>query len=436
MRRVTLTFYGGVGGEVGGNQILLQDGKTQILIDFGYNFSKWRRFFSYPLTQPRGVLDYFRVGLIPKELREAGREFVRREIAACLISHAHGDHYGAICALAPPSEGGPQILLGAAAKRIIKARISSRRKTPELARIAQLAPSFQPFRTGQAISIGNVEVVPWHVDHSLPGAYAFLIHTSRGLIVYTGDFRLHGAYGRRLKRQFWDVALEKGEVEALICEGTSIGATVSTLTEEDVEFHMERCIKDCKGLVIINTSICDVDRIRTICRVAGRTQRRVVAPKAFTTVLKALEGDERLNAPRVGRDVLEYEEVLEDVKREQSGYILLTSFYREREIIEVEPVPGSVFILSSSEPFEEESEIEFERLQNWLELFGVPIYHIHSSGHASPIHIRRIVKTIKPKKIFPVHTSNPQAFGRSILDILKEDRIEFIAPERGIAYPI
>jgi len=28
----------GVEGEVGGNQILLKDGKTKILIDFGYNF--------------------------------------------------------------------------------------------------------------------------------------------------------------------------------------------------------------------------------------------------------------------------------------------------------------------------------------------------------------------------------------------------------------
>ena len=435
---VSLTFYGGIAGEVGGNQILLQDEEAKILLDFGYNFSRWREYFSFPLTQPKDIHDYFRVELIPQELREPDKDFVRKDIKACFITHAHGDHYGAICTLAPPNEGGPDVFLGETTKKIITAKIEGRkRRTMELKRIAQLLEcQNHTFRTGKTISVDHIEVVPWHVDHSVPGAYAFIAYTSDGTIVYTGDFRLHGTFERRLRKHFWDVALEEGDVKALICEGTSIGNVVSAMTEKDVEQHMERCIRKCRGLVIINTSTCDIDRMTTICNVARRVGRMVVAPSSFTTVLKALEGDRRLKPPIVNEDVLEYEMEVDETKRNQSSYILITTFYREKEIIEVEPVPGSIFILSSSEPFEEESEIEFERLQSWLRLFGVPIYHIHSSGHALPLHLRKIIETLAPKKVFPVHTTNPKAFERFILDILKEKAIEFIAPEKGVNYNV
>jgi len=432
--KVSLTFYGGIKGEVGGNQILLQDDQTRILIDFGCNFSKWRSYFSFPITQPKGVSDYFKVELIPQELREPGKDFVKKDIEACFVTHAHEDHYGALCALAPQTEGGPKVFLGDAANKIITARITGKkRKPPELMRITK---DVHTFRTGRSILTDNIEVVPWHVDHSLPGAYAFLIHTSEGLIVYTGDFRLHGTFGKRMRKQFWDVALEAGEVKALVCEGTSICDTVSTLTEKDVELHMEKCIKECRGLAIINTSTCDIDRIKTVCNVARKTGRIPIASESFIKVLNALKDDTKLRPPKVGKDVLEYEKEWEEAKRHQSAYMLLTTFYREKEIIEMEPATSSIFILSSSEPFEEESEIEFERLKNWLELFGVPIYHIHSSGHALPMDLRRTVEALTPKKMFPVHTSSPHAFGKFLFDVIKQRGISFIAPEKGKEYTI
>lgn len=53
--------------------------------------------------------------------------------------------------------------------------------------------NFNSFRTGDKIKIDNLTIEPIHVDHSVPGAYGFLIHTSGGTIVYTGDFQDHVA---------------------------------------------------------------------------------------------------------------------------------------------------------------------------------------------------------------------------------------------------
>jgi mRNA degradation ribonuclease J1/J2 len=45
---------------------------------------------------------------------------------------------------------------------------------------------FRGFRTGRKIRVGSLEIEHFHVDHSVPGAYGFVIHTSNGAVVPTG----------------------------------------------------------------------------------------------------------------------------------------------------------------------------------------------------------------------------------------------------------
>ena len=246
-----------------------------------------------------------------------------------------------------------------------------------------------------------------------PGAYTLLIHTTRGLIVYTRDLRLHGSYSRRMRRQFWETLEEP--VEALICEGTNVGEMDTALTESDVRRLGERYVHASPGLVLVNLSPLDVDRLRTFHQVAKETGRRLVATSHFMEYLSALEEEQGLNLPSPKRgEISEYgEEEQGELRRSPSGYILLTAFYRWREIQEVRPPPGSVFILSTSEPFEEEAEIEFRRLMNWLNIYGIQATQIHTSGHIFPADLRRLVQLIEPRRLFPVHTATLDPSGSS-----------------------
>jgi ribonuclease J len=62
-----------------------------------------------------------------------------------------------------------------------------------------------------------MEIVPYEVDHSLPGATVYIIHTSEGTILYTGDFRLNGY--KRDATEMIDAASEE-DIAAIIVEGT------------------------------------------------------------------------------------------------------------------------------------------------------------------------------------------------------------------------
>jgi len=64
-------------------------------------------------------------------------------------------------------------------------------------------------------------------------------------------------------------------------------------------------------------------------------------------------------------------------------------------------------------------EIDFERLKNWLEHYGLPQYHVHVSGHIMPLQLRKAVEKINPKMVFPVHTEHPELFRKFVRDLSK-----------------
>jgi len=292
------------------------------------------------------------------------------------------------------------------------------------------AVKFFPLEFQKKASFGDIEFEILPVDHSIAGASAFLIHTPEGAVVYSGDFRTHG----RLQPpyHFWEAVKENAEpLIALICEGTNVGHLSVPYTEKDVETALLAVVEKTKKLLIVDISPEDVDRIRTIVKTAEIGKRKVVCTKRIIEVLEAISKEEHVQAPRPGVEVHKYEELKHDVLRDPSRFILCTSFYSEREIRELQPPAGSVYVLSSSEPFEEEREVDFQRLQNWLNIFGIPILHIHSSGHASPLAIREVVKILNPRLFLPIHTLYPEATANLVADLVpvlvpKRDRDHYL----------
>ena len=377
------------------------------------NYALWKDYFEFIFAEPKGFSDLRQVGLIPS-LEDL------TDVDACFISHAHGDHWRFISAL---PEGTP-VYLGECTLKLVKAWVETRRRRKGVDSYGHL--SFKTFHSGDRMRVGGLEVEAYSVDHSVPGAYGFIFNTSSGPIVYTGDFRLHGTYKPEVS--VLDITVDCG-VRALICEGTNVGQVVSPTSERDVEERVTALLQRCECLAIADMSPADVDRIKTFYKASLSAGRRLVATERIATVLQKLSDDTRLKPPRVGDEVLEYSCVEDEIRKHPSGFILCTSFYSDREVRELKPPPGSVYILSCSEPFEEERVIAFQRLQNWLHLCGAPTYHIHSSGHVYPIDLRAFVSSLKPKEVFPMHTAFPNA-----LKVFIEDLTPVTVPKRAETY--
>ena len=450
---VSLTFFGGV-NEIGGNKVLLEDGKTRIFIDFGFSFSKNRKFYS-EFLQPRlcnGLGDLLELGIIPNIdgiyrndlLKNEGRKTSKYpKINGVLLSHAHADHAWHISLL---HENMP-IYCGTTCKFILKAsqetstmpyygdfyffreNFVDRGKKPEHVR------DFRTFRSGEVVKIGSLEVKPIHVDHSIPGAYGFVIETSSGCIVYTGDFRLHGPM-KNFTREFIEEA-KNSEPEILICEGTRINENKG-LSEEEVFRKVKGIVEDTKNLVVVNFSPRDIDRFKTFFRVAKETGRRLAINLKQAYLLETLRiHDQKLELPSLDdgnlaiyvhrsgwgrfeerdykgweRDFLNHDNAInfEDIHKRQKEFIFYCNSYSLNELIDIKPEKGSCYIYSMSEPHNEEQEIDYERMKNWVQHFGLELKEVHASGHACREEIKEVIEEIRPKKVIPIHTEYPNIF--------------------------
>jgi ribonuclease J len=217
-----ITFYGGV-NEVGGNKILLADKDTSILLDFGKGFSRRAKYFEEYLN-PRtanGIVDFIEMGIIPDIdgiyrddlLEMAGRKIIAPTVDGALISHAHADHVDYISFLHKDIP----LYMGATSLTLLQAiqerapRDFEREVLDFILRPSKKGNSskvkrkIETFRSGNKFKIGSLEIHPIHVDHSIPGAYGFIIYTSSGPVVYTGDVRLHGTRPD-MTRDFVDAA--------------------------------------------------------------------------------------------------------------------------------------------------------------------------------------------------------------------------------------
>jgi ribonuclease J len=81
-----------------------------------------------------------------------------------------------------------------------------------------------------------------------------------------------------------------------------------------------------------------------------------------------------------------------------------------KELIDLKPAEGSVYIKSVCEPFDIEMEIDWQRIENWIKHFGMDINSTHVSGHASGLQLKEFVEQVNAKNVIPVHTENAKAF--------------------------
>ncbi|HUI23336.1 MAG TPA: MBL fold metallo-hydrolase [Nitrososphaerales archaeon] len=429
-----LTCYGGV-GEIGGNKFILEDKGVKVVLDFGTGFSDGSDYYDSTVS-PRGVNgagDLFEFDLLPQlpglyseeSLQNTRVRYTEPEYDAVVLSHYHSDHTGRIEYI----DSKIPVYCGETTSLIHGAYSSSTGSPLD-------GHPIRKFRTGDKFTVGPMEFRPVHVDHSIPGAYGFVIHTSGGTIVYTGDFRFHGPAGS-MTRDFIDAAkLERPNL--LLTEGTRVsqGDDPSNVSETAVKREALRMVKGARSLVFSTFRGNDVDRVNTFFDACQASGRRLVVSMKVALLLEKLQADKRLRVPRVGRDVDVYLRrkrtgrfddsdyyawerpfitkgvTAEDVRKRQREVFLHLEAWNFPELIDIKPELGGTYIHSATEAFNEEGEKEETLIRNWVEHVGFRYAQLHASGHAPGGEVGDLVRGISARKVVPIHTEHPELFER------------------------
>ncbi|MDI6826047.1 MAG: MBL fold metallo-hydrolase [Candidatus Aenigmarchaeota archaeon] len=446
---VNLTFFGGI-NEIGGNKILLEDKDTRVFLDFGTSFSKEGVYFEWPELRPTNIEDLFKTNVLPRFNNfyrfSRGKPFVD----AILLSHAHMDHYGYL----PLIREDIPIWTGRYSRDLIKIRNRTYNQTWER-KIGHL--EFKEIKTGKDVVIKDITVDPFAVDHSVPGAHAFIIHTSAGTIVYTGDFRISG-FMNVLTKAFVK-HLKNEDIKCMICEGTNLAKEPREAdkhklpTEKDVERKIDFIMGKTDDLIIYDGSSVDLDRVRTVAEVAKKHGRKLIIESRLayilletekTGLLEGLPGrgdflvylnrlrqrgtDEYVEVFSEGRSNYE-KKMIEDPELAEEWFIwgpdgrekilknpeeyLLYTTNGISTMIQFKPVdkdvPGT-YVYGKAEPYSEEEVFTYERLKNWIKLCGLKMKFAHTSGHCSPEQLSGILKEVCPEILIPVHSEFPSLF--------------------------
>ncbi len=480
-----LTFYGGI-KEIGGTKILLEDKKTAIFLDFGKSYHESSKYFEEFLN-PRvvhGLKDYLELGLLPEKQgiyrqdlinilhkeNEKKINYCEPKIDGIILSHGHLDHAGYISFLDPKIP----VYTSKETMAVLNAFYISRPKSLEN-EILELSlrdvedprqrkrrkRKFKVINNMRSFSIKDLEIIPISIDHSLPGAYMFLIKTSKGNILYSGDFRLSEL--KKSKKQKIYSLLKKTKIKVFLCEGTRV-KDQSILTEQEVYKKALANVKKTKGLVVVDYSIGDIMRFKTLLKIAKETNRLMVLPYNYFNYLMVMEknGILRKNGIRKSdfekimlyakrkitfkkweRDLLKNFKTCnsDDIKKNQKGFMLVLNFFQVQELIDIKPDKDSYYLRAITEPHSEEMEISEERFINWIKHFKMQglkkdkdnskrevFERAHISGHISGKELAEFIKNIQPEILIPVHAEFPEEFKKmhkKVMIVKKGESLEF-----------
>ena len=398
---VRITLLGGL-GEIGRNCMAIEQGsgaeRAIIVIDCGIMF---------PSADMHGI------GLVLPDftfLRENAESIV-----GLVATHGHEDHVGGIQFLLRDETGigdrrssplpvfGSRLTLGLARHRVEEAGL--------LGRIELV-----PVADGAIVDIGPfaVEFVP--VTHSVPHAHAIAVHTSQGVVLHSGDYKLDltPVDDRRCDlARLGQIAAGDG-VRVLLADSTNAEEPGFAPSETSVGAVLHQLFAQHRDRRIITASFAShLHRIQQIADAAVASGRKV-----------ATLGLSMRKNVRLGRDlgVLTIPDAslidIEDIDRHEPGEICVISTGSQGEPMSalsllargenrfVTVGDRDTVILSSHAIPGNESNVN--RVIDGLLRRGVEVVHsgvadVHATGHAQADDIKTYLSIVQPEWYVPIH---------------------------------
>lgn len=384
---VKIAFLGGL-NEIGKNITVIECEDDMVVVDCGMAF-------------PDG--DMLGVDLVIPDFSYLQKN--ADKIKGIVITHGHEDHIGGLpflqTRLRAPIYGTP-LTLGL---------VENKLKEHGLFYQKQL----HTVNAGQTITLGCISVQFIHVNHSIPDAVAFAIHTPGGTIVHTGDFKIDCTpiTGKMIDLSSF-AKVGDGGVLALLAESTNAERPGYTATERKVSESFENLFRSAERYrIIIATFASNVNRVQQIINCAEKYGRKV----AFSgrSMVNYMNVAQRLGYLSVPQNIIIDLDMLDRYKPEEIVLVTTGSqgepmsalsrmAYSDHRkvmvgegdfiIISANPIPGNEKTVGN---------VVDELLKKGCKVVYESMYEVHVSGHACQEELKIIHRLVKPKYFIPIH---------------------------------
>lgn len=354
--------------QIGGCATEIKTNKNRIIIDAGAELDG-----NAPLTIP-GVTEG------------------KSDCDAVLFTHYHGDHIG----LMESIHDDIPLYMSELSIDILKLQ-NDRQQLFD----ANVVSRIEPYFAAKELTFGDIKVTPFMVDHSAFDSHMFLIEADGKRVLHTGDFRLHGFRGKGLIP-----TLKKyiGEVDALICEGTTLNRSSSpSMTEYELSQKARQVLRDNKYVLIACAST-NFDRIAAICSAVPYGKYCLCDEYQKSLLDTVSEHSGKYSQLYQFPKMLTYSDKLLH-KMEKQGFCMFIrpgNYLSDRLLTKFKDKnPLIVYSMWSGY-------LEDERMKRAVSGYRMEI--LHTSGHADRKTIEAVVRIVKPSVIIPIHTESPLNF--------------------------
>lgn len=384
---VRIISLGGL-GEIGKNVTVYESGNDMFVVDCG---------LAFPEEDMPGV-----DSVIPDFTYLVKNKDRLRGI---VITHGHEDHIGSLPYLLKEVNVplyGTRLTLGLVEGKLKEHGLLSR------AKLHVISP-------GDVVKMGCMSVEAIRVNHSIPDAVAFAIHTPAGVIVHTGDFKIDY---NPIEGEVIDLGrfgeLGKQGVLALLQDSTNAEKPGSTPSESKVgeSFNTLFARGENKRIIVasFSSNIHRIQQIVDLCHklgrkvaVSGRSMINVVA-KAIELgylhvpdgILIDIDAIRRYPASKVTIITTGSQgEPMSALTRMAGGdhrQVQVTE--NDLIIISATPIPGNEKLVGR---------VVNELLQLGADVVYEKMYEVHVSGHACQDELKLMMNLIRPKFFIPVH---------------------------------
>lgn len=339
---------------------------------------------------------------------------------AIIVSHYHADHVGLLGHAVPDIP----IYMGRRAYGVLRAACEYKGKDVGFGHLE--------YEDGTTFTVGELSITPYLCDHSAFDSYMFVITDNIRTVLYTGDFRSNG------RKEFDGLLRRLPKVDAIIIEGTMLSRETyeNNVTEQELEEIAVKALMQCDGPAFLLTSAMNVDRIMTGYRAARRTDR-VFLEDLYTAGIMNSVGEgypspqsegvkvfltrnddrqyemlQRYGYSKIGRNEISKMRYIMCIRPSMKAYL--------NKLNAIMSLNGGILFYGIWKGYQEREDMK--GFLEYMEMLGVRIHVLHTSGHADEMSIRKLVACVEPRKIIPVHTTNPEWFERLGAEVVIDDK--------------